>query len=562
MKTCPRCLTPYLDGRDTCEKDGARLVSADALLPVDMGLRPGTQVGEYVVEERLGEGGFGSVYRAEHPLIGKRVAIKVLHSQYSSNAQIVARFVAEARAVNQIRHPNIVDIFAFGHLPDGRRYYVMELIEGLPLDRFLKMSGPVPPEIALPLLGGIAQALDAAHAAGIVHRDLKPENVFIAFREASRASAKLLDFGIAKLLGDSGHPAMDTRTGAPLGTPHYMSPEQCRGRPVDHRTDIYSLGILLHRVLTDRLPFESSDAVELLNQQVSAPAPRMSSVLKVLPPEMDEPVLRMLEKDPENRPSSVTAAMEAVVAAAVSAGVQLSSDTMDVDARLLVGSPQSSREPRVSGGPRVRTSHRSVSHDSSADTLPQAMPITPFPASVDGSDVILQERTPRPEQGWKKSWLSPVTGAAALLLLGGLVFALRATRGSEPTSDRSGTTAALAGASASTSAGASADTGTETPPPPPATATLAAEVSLAIASAPAGTKVYLQDKLLGTAPGSVHVARGAETITLRFVAEDGRTAVLDVIPDKDRALSISFLARPAKPLGAPVPARPKDLEPF
>ena len=159
---CPHCLAQYPADTSTCAVDGQPLVPESELLPHTADLAPGTPVGEYVIQSKLGEGGFGSVYRAMHPIIGKAAAIKVLNAHYSSNPQMVARFVAEARAANQVRHPNIVDIFAFGKLEDSRRYYVMELLEGTPLDRYLRQSGPVPPSIALPLLRGVADALDAA----------------------------------------------------------------------------------------------------------------------------------------------------------------------------------------------------------------------------------------------------------------------------------------------------------------------------------------------------------------------------------------------------------------
>src|SRR2546426_5419419 len=137
MKTCPRCLTQYPDEVDVCATDGQALVLDDALKAGEDGLPPGTQVGEYVIEEKLGEGGFGAVYRAVHPVIGKPAAIKVLSRQFSANPQMVSRFIAEASAVNQIRHRNIIDVFAFGQTADRRQYYVMELLDGMPFDKYL-----------------------------------------------------------------------------------------------------------------------------------------------------------------------------------------------------------------------------------------------------------------------------------------------------------------------------------------------------------------------------------------------------------------------------------------
>src|SRR5262245_37712705 len=181
MATCPTCRTRYPDDVKSCTADGEALLPDEAVAAADAPLVPGQAVGEYRVEGKLGEGGFGTVYRAVHPLIGKAAAIKVLHKQYSSNPQMVSRFVAEARAVNQIKNRNIIDIFSFGAMEDGRQYYVMELLEGATMDAYVHKKGRLSPEEAIPMLRGVARALDAAHAAGIAHRDLKPANVFLAF---------------------------------------------------------------------------------------------------------------------------------------------------------------------------------------------------------------------------------------------------------------------------------------------------------------------------------------------------------------------------------------------
>jgi serine/threonine-protein kinase len=277
-------------------------------------------VGEYRIESKIGAGGFGTVYRAEQPLIGKVVAVKVLNRAYSANPQMVSRFVSEARAVNQIRHRNIIDIFSFGVLDDKRQYFVMEYLDGMPFDAYVKSRGRLPPEEAIPILRQIAKALDAAHAAGIAHRDLKPENVFLAMDGDGAAFPKLLDFGIAKLLGESTSSGHKTRTGTPIGTPYYMSPEQCLGKNVDHRADIYSFGVMTHEVLTGKIPFDAEEMMSVMMAQMSTPPPPMSSVCPDLPPALDGPVLRMLAKAPEDRPASVADGLEALALAARDAG--------------------------------------------------------------------------------------------------------------------------------------------------------------------------------------------------------------------------------------------------
>jgi serine/threonine-protein kinase len=242
MAICPHCQSRFDDELTECPNDGVALVPDEVFATVDSPLVAGDMVGEYRITGELGRGSFGDVYASEHPLIGKMAAVKVLKRQFTSDPEVISRFISEARAVNKIRNRNIIDIFAFGTLPGGRQYFVMELLEGETLQEFLKTNRVMAVEDALPILGSIARALDAAHEAGIAHRDLKPENVFLCFEKDGSCYPKLLDFGIAKLLADdfTGH---QTRTGAAMGTPLYMSPEQCRARDVDHRADIYAFGL-------------------------------------------------------------------------------------------------------------------------------------------------------------------------------------------------------------------------------------------------------------------------------------------------------------------------------
>jgi serine/threonine protein kinase len=286
-------------------------------------LQAGYRVGEYEIEAKIGEGGFGSVFRAVHPLIGKVVAIKVLHRRYSAQPEMVRRFVAEARAVNQIRHRNIIDIFAFGQLEDGRHYYVMEYLEGVTLEQHITQSGPMSLGESILILRRLARALDAAHAKGIAHRDLKPDNVFMAIDEDGGCQPKLLDFGIAKLLSEEAPQKFKTRTGAPIGTPQYMSPEQCRGRNVDHRTDIYGFGIIAYRMLTGVLPFDGEDYMEILLAHLQQEPRPPSSIVSSLSPGVDEAIGWMLHKDPAARPPNLSAAVHSLEAAALAAGIAL-----------------------------------------------------------------------------------------------------------------------------------------------------------------------------------------------------------------------------------------------
>lgn len=314
------------------------------LVPPDVELPCGAVVGEYTIQGKLGKGGFGVVYSAIHPLIGKHVAIKVLNRQFSADPTMVSRFVAEARAVNQIRHKHIIDIFSFGQLADGSQYYVMELLSGVTLDRYLRDRGRLGLEEALGILFGVGRALDAAHAKGIAHRDLKPENVFVADDEGL-PFPKLLDFGIAKLLSTDTPQQHKTRTGAPIGTPYYMSPEQCRGRAVDHRTDIYAFGIMTYQLLTGRLPFYGEDFVEIILQQINGTPAPMSQLFPDLVPALDQAVMHMLEKDPARRPPNLTTAVAKLYDAA---GIPRPYSSAPVLASAhATGSVSSSTPPRI-----------------------------------------------------------------------------------------------------------------------------------------------------------------------------------------------------------------------
>jgi serine/threonine-protein kinase len=274
-------------------------------------LAEGTDVGGYLVTHQIGQGGMGEVYAAQHPLIGKRVAIKVLAPHYVTVPDMVRRFMEEARAVNKIGHPNIIDIFSFGQLPDGRHFMVMEYLEGENLARRLERDS-VPVLELRRLLGEICEALEAAHQAGIVHRDLKPENIWILGRGPEDSHIKLLDFGIAKLLGvDTRHA---TQTGITMGTPLFMPPEQCLGRTIDHRADIYSFGVILYLIFTGVMPFTGETLVEIVFRHTTE-APQPPSRHRPLPEALEQLILDCLEKDPDRRPQSARIVGERLFAA-------------------------------------------------------------------------------------------------------------------------------------------------------------------------------------------------------------------------------------------------------
>ncbi len=261
----------------------------------------GKVVGEYRVTAKLGIGGAGVVYAGVHPEIGKRVAIKCLHWRTDQSPDATRRLIDEARAVNAVRHRGIIDIFGTGTLPDGRPYLLMELLEGESLDVYLERQPlGLPVEEVTRLLDAVCDALAAAHRTGVVHRDLKPSNVFLVRSPHEPPYPKLLDFGLAKLQANfSGDRGVSTTA----GTPDFASPEQIRGRGLDWRSDVYSLGAMTFQLLTGRTPFDGGTIAEVLRKQLEAPPPRVSSLRAEVPASLDAVVLRMLQKAKEDRPS-------------------------------------------------------------------------------------------------------------------------------------------------------------------------------------------------------------------------------------------------------------------
>jgi serine/threonine-protein kinase len=275
--------------------------------PAGPGLTPGARIGEYVVQGVLGTGAHGGVYLAEHRLLGRRAALKVLHREAADSPELTARFIREARAVNQIRHPGIVDVYDLGVLPDGRPYCVMEFLPGRTLSELLAERAPLSPAEAVAYLAPLCEALGAAHAAGVVHRDVKAGNVMVV-DEGVPPRLKLLDFGVAKVVDPGG--AGLTAVGQRLGTPSSMAPEQILGQPVDARTDVYALGVLLFQLLTGRKPFEAAEPDEVQRQHLEVPPPRPSALAPV-PPAFDAVVARALEKPAARRWPSALALLEA-----------------------------------------------------------------------------------------------------------------------------------------------------------------------------------------------------------------------------------------------------------
>jgi eukaryotic-like serine/threonine-protein kinase len=390
----------------------------------------------YRVLNAIGEGGMGTVYLAEHTLLGRKAAIKVLLPELSANVEIVKRFFNEARAVTQIADPGIVQVFDFGHHTDGSAFIVMELLEGEPMDQRLKRIGRFGLSECVRLMRMICTSLAAAHAKGIVHRDLKPDNIFIVrdLAVVGGERAKLLDFGIAKLSGDEPD-KLKTRQGVLMGTPVYMSPEQCRGRgEVDHRSDIYTIGCVMFTMLTGRPPFPGEGIGELMMAHVSARPPLAADHVPGLPGVVDEILQRCLHKAPAERFQSMT---ELVAALELDGQATPSSDHATEPA---------STERGPASGPRTELQAPTMRlRGGGSAPAPGSPDATLSSTTMNSASGQTSRRTlaPGPPTLRRRRW---TTGLLAGALALASAFVLVAVRGSEP-SPRAGATRSPAGAS-------------------------------------------------------------------------------------------------------------------
>jgi hypothetical protein len=271
----------------------------------------GETLGNYRLVMKLGEGGMGVVYLAEHRLLPRRAAIKVLRPELAHSPEALERFMTEARSNARVRHPSVVEVIDCGRDERGQVYIVTEYLEGCALADRLAREGWLPLGEAAAIARQVAAAVGAAHASGIIHRDLKPENVFLV--SGPPPQVKILDFGIAKLMDSPPESARVTRTGMTVGTPRYMSPEQCRGvGDIDHRSDIYSLGCILFEMICGRPPFNHQGSGELIAAHLGEPPPRPLVFRADVPPAMERLIGWMLAKRPEDRPSNMAEVVAAL----------------------------------------------------------------------------------------------------------------------------------------------------------------------------------------------------------------------------------------------------------
>ena len=553
MATCPTCWTKYDDTKETCDDDGETLVPDAVFAHAEAAVAPGTMIGEYKVEYKIGEGAFGQVFRAVHPMIGKHAAIKVLGRALSYDPQMVSRFIAEARAVNQIRHKNIIDVFGFGALPDGRQWYAMELLEGMTFDAYLKRREYLSIAEAVPILRGIARALDAAHAKGIFHRDLKPENVFLVENEDGPPEPKLLDFGIAKLSkkGSSSH---KTKTGAAMGTPYYMSPEQCRGHEIDARTDVYAFGVMAFEILTGSLPYQSENALELLLLHLNEPVPRASQRRPELGTAFDDVFARLMAKEKDQRPETASAALEQLAAAG---GITVNRSG---GARVVLDGPTRSGASAAAVNAATMPAPSSPSLDSSTTQAVSS------PVAAGSSPSLATSASPSQTLGAQATDVrapARITGrtyaavAAVAVLVGaiGVVVVRPWVSSSRPPPLTSA--APIVSSAAQTTAA-----------PTPSSAPKAT-VAITLSGVPDDAQVSLGENSLGKGPGPHVIPRGGATVVLSVVAKGMKPTTVNVDPSADATVLVRLekgqgssagpVGPSTKPTGKPTGPISKDI---
>ena len=463
--------------------------------------------GRYKVEALLGEGGMGVVYRCVHTIIGKKVAMKVLRGDLARDAEVTERFLNEAKSASTIGNAHIIDISDFGQFPDGSTYFVMEFLVGQPLTKIVDGGQAVPVPRIINIARQLCEGLSAAHAAGIVHRDLKPDNIFLIERGGEKDFVKVLDFGIAKV-STSGEGAKLTRAGAVFGTPHYMSPEQAAGQPVDHRGDVYSFGVILYELASGRVPFDADNFMGILTQHMyKAPVPIRALLPQPqeVPPGLEAIVLKCLSKRPEHRYQSMD---ELIV---------------DLDKLKAGGVPDAVPEMMSrSGGFNVPADYFAKPH------MPEPVPASPASSQ-------------RPKSKWPL--IAGLAGVAAAIAIVGAIFA-KSSQGNAQSEQPKLAPAPATAAAAPTSQ---------------ESLTITRQVALAVS--PQEAHVYLGDKDLGTSPVLLEVEEG-KALALSVRMDGYKELALNIDGSQPRETAkLERITRPGAAGARALPKKPAETKP-
>ena len=415
MKVCTICETEYPDDQSFCPSDGSALKSKGGA--TDM---VGSIVADkYRILKKLGEGGMGAVYLAEHVKMGRKTAIKVISRALAEDPDAIARFNREAANAAKISHPNVCAVYDFGDTPDGVIYLVMEFIEGESLTDLVNREGALPPRRAARIVNQTAEALDAAHAFGIVHRDLKPDNIMITKSRDGTDFAKVVDFGIAKAAGGDEKQNV-TKTGLVVGTPEYMSPEQLSGDKLDGRSDIYSLALVAFRMLTGSLPFPAETAQEVMIMRLTDEPQRLDEAAPGVdfPPALQQVLDQGLQRMPQNRCASA-ARFGADLVKAVS-GMPEVAPVVDVDGatQLLDSSEITDQSGDLGGLTEALPGTRASSQDRPGPTPDTPMPPTAV-ASAGAADEGKQRKRPPVAAIAAVVGALVIGGGGAMMVMGG-----------------------------------------------------------------------------------------------------------------------------------------------
>ena len=515
--------------------------------------------GKFRILKRIGAGGMGSVYLASEPAMGREVAIKILHPKLKGRADLVSRFRREARAMSQLRHPHTVRVFMYGELEDGSLYIVMEMLEGRNLNQTVRREGPMSPARAIPIVSDACHALHEAHQMGIVHRDLKPENIFVCQQPGVKDYAKLLDFGLAKVTEAQMRPGsmILTQEGMVFGTPEFMSPEQARGQVLDARSDIYSVGVILHHLLTGKTPYGESNYHALLHR-IATGEPTLAT--DELEPYICSIILHCMQKDPNARPQTASELLKAL--ARVEEWDQRGLALRALGQKLAAAPPVSSLEPFDSENERLshpdslpiagRELRRAVLPEYAETRADRQTGLEATMATPGASAAPAPLSNPAPRRAWGSLAITALVAVAGGLSLG--VYSMR----QKLDLARSETVAPTGGSPTAPAVAATigelvTQPGTTSVEPPK-------NVEIHVEDLPDGSTVTFANR--ATTGNPFRIPYSSEPAALRIEKAGYVPMETLVVPDQDRVVHarlIPLAPMTSKPLASP--ALPFDADP-